>query len=152
MKKIVEEFKKFISRGNVIDMAVGIIIGGAFTAIVNSIVNDLFMPFIGIITGGNDFNSWSITIGSATIQYGAFLTAVLNFFIIAIVVFFMVKGINSIHHIGEKECEEDKEPDTKKCPYCLQEIPYHATKCSFCASEVVDESIANSKTSNEKKA
>ena len=93
---MLKEFRDFISRGNVMDLAVGIIIGAAFTAIVNSLVNDIIMPIIGVILGGIDFSTLSITIGSAEIMYGLFIQAIINFLIIALVVFFLVKGINSL--------------------------------------------------------
>ena len=97
MKKFAEEFKKFISRGNVMDMAVGVIIGGAFTAIVNSLVNDVMMPILSLITGGLDFSKLCIVFGegegAATLNYGAFIAAMINFLLIAFVVFVMVKTL-----------------------------------------------------------
>ncbi len=91
---MLKEFREFIMRGNVIDLAVAVIIGGAFTAIVNSLVNDIIMPLIGVILGGVDFTALSITIGSATITYGNFIQAIINFVVIAFVVFLMVRSIN----------------------------------------------------------
>lgn len=92
-----KEFRDFISRGNVMDLAVGIIIGAAFTAIVNSLVNDIIMPIIGVILGGIDFTTLSVTIGSATINYGLFIQAIINFLLIALVIFFLVKGMNALY-------------------------------------------------------
>jgi large conductance mechanosensitive channel len=92
-----KEFRDFITRGNVMDLAVGIIIGAAFTAIVNSLVNDIIMPIIGVILGGVDFTTLSVTIGSATINYGLFIQAIINFLLIALVVFFLVKGMNALY-------------------------------------------------------
>ena len=98
MKKFMDEFKKFISRGNVMDMAVGVIIGGAFTAIVNSLVNDVMMPVLSLITGGLDFSKLCIALGegeeAAKLNYGSFIAAVINFLLIALVIFVMIKAIN----------------------------------------------------------
>lgn len=99
---MLKEFREFINRGNVIDLAVAVIIGGAFTAIVNSLVNDIIMPIIGVILGGVDFSALSITIGSAVIAYGNFIQAIINFVIIAWVVFLMVKAINKLNRKKEE--------------------------------------------------
>lgn len=99
---MLKEFREFINRGNVIDLAVAVIIGGAFTAIVNSLVNDIIMPIIGVILGGVDFSALSITIGSAVIAYGNFIQAIINFVIIAWVVFLMVKAINRLNRKKEE--------------------------------------------------
>ena len=133
MKKFSEEFKKFITRGNVMDMAVGVIIGGAFTAIVNSLVNDIMMPLLSLITGGIDFTHMCIVLGegesAATLNYGVFLAAVINFLLIALVIFFMIKFINRL--MPKKE----KAPDTTKtCPYCREKIDIKATRCPRCTS------------------
>ena len=127
MKKFFEEFKKFISRGNVMDMAVGVIIGGAFTAIVNSLVNDIFMPLLSLITGGFDIASMSVSFGvgdnAATLNYGAFLSAVINFLLIALVIFCIIKAMNTAKDkMLKKQEEEAPAPTTKKCPYCMSEI------------------------------
>ena len=98
-----KEFKKFISRGNVLDMAVGIIMGSAFTAIVTSLVNDILTPLIGLIIGGIDFSSLSITIGSASIAYGSFIQAIINFLLVALSLFLIVKGINKFHFKKEEK-------------------------------------------------
>lgn len=105
--KLVKEFKEFITRGNVVDMAVGIIIGSAFTAIVTSLVNDVVMPFIGWIIGGKDFTEYAVQLGDATIAYGNFIQAIINFLLIALVVFLIVKAINSVR---KKKEEEPAEP------------------------------------------
>ncbi len=139
MKKFFEEFKKFISRGNVIDMAVGIIIGGAFTAIVSSLVEDIINPIIGLF-GGMNFDRYKITLmGEATLNYGEFLTAVMNFIIMAFVVFLLVSMINKT---GEKlkKKEEEAAPTTKKCPFCMSEIHLDATRCPHCTS-VIEEVV-----------
>lgn len=152
MKKILGEFKTFIMRGNVIDLAVGVIIGGAFQAIVNSVVNDLIMPLISLCTKGMDFTNKFIVLGSdmefatlaeakeagvATLSYGSFITAVINFIIMAVIIFLMVKGINKIASLGHKKEEETpEEPTTKVCPYCKSEVAIDATKCPHCTSEI----------------
>ncbi len=97
------EFKEFISRGNVVDMAVGVVVGGAFTAIVNSLVNDIIMPIIGALTGGVDFNSLSIKVGEASINYGLFIQNIVYFILVAFVIFLVVKGINKMRR---KEAEK----------------------------------------------
>jgi large conductance mechanosensitive channel len=116
MKKFFTEFKEFISKGNVLDMAVGIIIGSAFTAIVTSLVNDLLMPLVGILCNGIDIADLSVTVGSATLMYGSFLQAVINFLIIAFVIFCLVKAINTMKEKamkkkGEEEAAEEPAPD-----------------------------------------
>ena len=140
MKKFFEEFKKFISRGNVMDMAVGVIIGGAFTAIVNSLVNDIFMPLLSLITGGFDIAGMSVSFGvgdnAATLNYGAFLSAVINFLLIALVIFCIIKAMNTAKDKMLSKPEESKTPTTKKCPYCMSEIDIQATRCPHCTSEL----------------
>lgn len=107
MAKMMQEFKTFISRGNVMDMAVGVIVGGAFTSIVNSLVNDILMPVIGGVTGGINFTDYSATIGTATVAWGNFVQAIVNFLIVAWVIFMVVKGINNMK---KKEEEKPAEP------------------------------------------
>lgn len=140
MKKLFEEFKKFISKGNVIDMAVGVIIGGAFTAIVNSVVSDLFMPIISLITGGAGYEEWMVTIGegegAANFRFGAFFAAVINFLVIAIVVFCFVKMVNKLRDKMPKKEETDESPAEKECSFCLSKIPYAATRCPHCTSHL----------------
>ena len=141
MKKFFEEFKKCISRGNVMDMAVGVIIGGAFTAIVNSLVNDIFMPVLSLITGGFDIAGMSVSFGvgdnAATLNYGAFLSAVINFLLIALVIFCIIKAMNTAKDkMLKKQEEEAPAPTTKKCPYCMSEIDIQATRCPHCTSEL----------------
>ncbi|MBR0469564.1 MAG: large conductance mechanosensitive channel protein MscL [Mogibacterium sp.] len=103
---MIKEFKEFISKGNVMDMAVGIIIGGAFTAIVNSLVDAILMPLIGVISGGKSVADMSVTVGNAAIGYGAFLQAIIDFLLIALVLFFIIKGLNKAKALAEKEKEE----------------------------------------------
>ena len=144
------EFKTFIMRGNVMDLAVGIIIGGAFQAIISSLVNDIVMPLITLFTGGIDFTNWFIALdggeyatlteatkaGAATLNYGVFITAVVNFLLMAFVIFCFVKFMNNLAEKTKKEEEVEEEPTTKVCPYCKSEIPVDATKCAHCTSDV----------------
>ncbi len=137
MKKFLEEFKKFISKGNVMDMAVGIIIGGAFTSIVSSLVNDIINPILGLFGGMNfDQLSWNIT-GDVTLYYGKFITAVVNFLIMALIVFLLVKIMNKAMSRIQKP-EEPKAPTTKICPFCQSEIALKATRCPHCTSKLED--------------
>lgn len=155
---MIQEFKKFIMRGNMLDLAVGMIIGAAFNSIVSSLVNDIFMPVIGCIVGGTDFSNLYIILknpdgiakpatlaeaqelGLATFNYGNFLTAVVNFLLMAVVVFLIVKGMNKLTDLGKslskKEEEAPAAPTTKKCPFCQSEIDIKATRCPHCTSEL----------------
>lgn len=137
MNKFLKEFKEFISRGNVMDMAVGIIIGGAFTSIVSSLVEDIINPFLGIF-GGMNFDRLSLTLTKeATLNYGKFLTAVINFIIMALIVFLIMKAMNTFtEKFGPKKEEEEKAPDTKECPYCKSKIAIAATRCAYCTSVI----------------
>ncbi len=146
---MLEEFKKFIMRGNVIDMAVGVIVGTAFGKIISSLVNDVIMPPIGLLTGGIDFSDLFIDLsgkgytnlkeavnaGAPIIKYGIFINVVIEFFIIAFAIFLLVKSINKLSEIGRK-AEEDAAPSVKTCPECLSEIPVEAKRCKFCTSEI----------------
>lgn len=138
MKKFIEEFKKFALKGNVMDMAVGVIIGGAFTTIVTSLTDNFINPLIALCTGGANGEGVVIggtfTIGGVAFNYGAFLSAVINFLIMAFILFCMLKAINKLMSIGHKKEEPVK--TTKICPYCKSEIPKDATKCAHCTSEV----------------
>ena len=143
---MVEEFKKFIMRGNVLDMAIGIIIGAAFGKIVTSFVNDILMPPIGLILGQVDFSNLFINLSSTpaatlaeakaaglpVIAYGAFLNAIIDFLIVAFAIFMLIKQVNRM--IPKKEEEPAKEP--RLCPYCKTEIPDEATKCPHCTSSL----------------
>ena len=152
MKEIAKEFKQFIMRGNVIDMAVGIIIGGAFTKIVNSMVADVLMPPLGLLLGKVDFSNWFVVIkpgadgvrdfttmaaaqeaGATTINLGLFLNAVISFVIVAFCVFLLIKAINKLNTPAPAPAAA---PTTKKCPFCCSEIAIEATKCPFCTSEL----------------
>lgn len=137
-KGLIEEFKKFIMRGNVMDMAVGVIVGGAFTAIVTSLNQDILTPILGIF-GGIDFSNLKVTLGTGEtapqLAYGNFITAVINFLITAFVIFMLVKCINVLNdRFSRKEEEKPKAPETKTCPFCISEIPIAATRCAHCTS------------------
>lgn len=121
MKKNINEFKKFIARGNVIDLAVGVIIGGAFSAIVTSLVNNILTPILGLLLGGVDFSNLSITFRDTKIEYGAFLQSIIDFLIIAICIFAIIKFINKITHIKKKE-EEKTIPKKSDEVLLLEEI------------------------------
>lgn len=185
MKKFLNEFKEFALKGNVLDLAVAVIIGGAFQSIINSVVNDLIMPLVGFIFGGLDFTNLfvplkkasdvlipasvvssadvsgadvtipAVTVGDATLaqleengvgvfKYGSFITAVINFILMALVIFLLVKGINKLGELGKAglakkkggKKEEAPAPTTKICPFCQSEISIKATRCPHCTSEL----------------
>lgn len=142
-KNLIEEFKKFITRGNVIDMAVGVIIGGSFTTIVTSLNNDIITPILGIF-GGVDFSNLKLVLGSGknapVLAYGSFITAVINFLIVAFILFALIKLVNSINEsIKAKIGEENKaEAKVKICPFCKEEINIEASRCPHCTS-IIDE-------------
>lgn len=143
---MLEEFKKFIMRGNVVDLAVGVIVGGAFGAIVKSLVDDLIMPPIGLLLGGVDFADLFINLGpgtyetlseakeagAATINYGIFLNTIITFLIVAFAVFLLVRAVNRLEETRKAEEALPSEPAKKTCPECLSEIPMEARRCAFC--------------------
>ena len=135
---LVKEFKEFVMRGNVLDMAIGVIIGGAFTNIVTSLNEDLIAPLLGIF-GGTDFSHLTLTLGSGenapVFRYGNFITAIINFLITALILFFILKAANTAMDKVKKP-EEPAKPTTKICPYCKNEVPIEATRCGFCTSEL----------------
>ena len=140
MRKFFSEFKEFIMRGNVMDLAVAVIIGAAFQAIISSLVNDVISPFIGLFAK-IDFKDWVFDINGVQIQYGSFLTALINFIIMAFVIFLLIKGINKVMSIGKRLRKEEEllsEPETKACPYCLTEIDIRATRSPHCTSQLGD--------------
>ncbi len=146
-----KEFKEFAMRGNVVDMAVGIIIGGAFGTIVKSLVSDVLMPPIGLLLGGVDFSNLFITLkdgattgpyttlamaqeaGAVTLSYGLFMNSVISFLIVAFAVFLLIKGLNKLKR---EEDAPEAEPTTKECAYCLSTIAIKATRCPNCTSEL----------------
>mgnify|MGYP000873547381 FL=1 len=133
MKKFLQEFKSFAMKGNVLDLAVGVIIGAAFQAVVASLTKNILAPIIGLFAKQNfDALHWEVL--GTTIGYGAFITSLINFTIMAFVVFLLVKAMNRLASIGKKK--EEKEPETKKCPYCLNEINIKATRCPACTSHL----------------
>ena len=144
MSKITKEFKEFIMRGNVMDMAVGVIVGGAFSSIINSLVNDVLMPVISLATGKVDFTNLFIALdgqsyptldaakaSTSVFAYGSFIQTVIQFLIIAFSIFMVVKGINML-----RRPKPEAVPTTKECPYCKSEIHIDAVKCPHCASEL----------------
>ena len=136
MKGFLKEFKEFAMQGNVLDMAVGIIIGGAFTAIVTSLVDNLLNPIIGLFCG-KDFSKMSAVFfdGNVELKYGAFIMAIINFIIVALVLFAIIKAINKASSLKKKE-EAEEEPTTKVCPFCKSEIDIEATRCPNCTSKL----------------
>ena len=136
MKSFMKEFKEFISRGNVMDMAVGIIIGGAFTAIVNSLVEDIINPLLGCFVS-MDFSAWKIPlVGEASLGIGNFINAIVSFLIMAFILFSIIKAMNKAASLGKKPEEEPAAPTTKICPYCKSEIAIEATRCPHCTSQL----------------
>ena len=124
MKKFIEEFKAFALRGNVMDMAIGVIIGGAFTSIVTSLTENLINPILGLF-GGTDLSGFVLNLGGVELRYGAFITSIINLLIMAFVLFCLLKAVNKLTALGKKP-EAPAEPTTKTCPFCCSEIPIKA--------------------------
>lgn len=155
---MLKEFKEFAMKGNVMDLAIGVVIGGAFQKIVNSLVQDIIMPAVTVLTGKVDFSDLVLNIGNTSIKYGNFITTIVDFLIIAFSIFLVIKYLNKLNKLKEigdiaaekldkkgkfkrkkKEeqvVEELKKPETKICPYCLSEIKYEATRCPHCTSVI----------------
>lgn len=150
---MLKEFKEFATKGNIMDLAVGVVIGGAFQSIINSLVEDIIMPAISIVTGKVDFSDMMFTVGEASIKYGNFITAIVNFIIIAFSIFLAITYINKLNKkmeaisLGQvekinkklgksKKDEPAPEPTVKICPHCFSEINYKATRCPHCTSEL----------------
>ena len=147
-----KEFKEFATRGNILDLAVGVVIGGAFQTIINSLVEDVIMPCIAMLTGKVDFSDMMFTVGDASIRYGNFITAIVNFLIIAFSIFLVLRYINKLNtkmeniklgkfvpvfnKKGEKEEAPIPEPTIKICPYCFSEVNIKATRCPHCTSSL----------------
>lgn len=132
MKKFLAEFKEFALRGNVIDLAVGVIIGAAFQNIVTALTTNIISPLLGLFANTN-FDNLSVKIMDVDLQYGAFITAVINFIIMAFILFLLIKAMNKLTSLGQKE-EAEEAPTTKTCPFCKSEIPLDATRCGHCTS------------------
>jgi large conductance mechanosensitive channel len=128
---MLKEFKDFAIRGNVMDLAVAVIIGGAFGKIITSLVNDVLMPLIGLVLGGLDFSKLSFTVKDAAVNYGLFIQAIVDFTIVAFVIFMLVRTINRM-----KKAEPAGEPTTKECPYCATTISIKAKRCPHCTSQL----------------
>ena len=139
MKKFFSEFKEFISKGNVLDLAVGVIIGGAFSTIVTSLTDNIINPLINCI-GGAEIQGKIHLMGDNYIDYGAFISAIINFLIMALVIFCIVKAVNKAMSLGHKKAEAPEEPTTKVCPFCKSEIAIDAVKCPHCTSDITNES------------
>ena len=139
MKKFFAEFKEFIAKGNVLDLAVGVIIGGAFSAIVTALTDNIINPIIAIF-GGTNIDGLAIQLvegNEATkMDFGAFISAIINFLIMAFIIFLIVKSVTKAMSIGKKKEEEEEEVTTKECPFCKSEIPLDATRCPHCTSEL----------------
>ena len=149
-KGIMGEFKEFIMRGNVMDMAIGVIIGGAFGTIINSLVSDILMPLISLATGGVNFENWFVSLdgtkyatlaeaqeaGAATLNFGVFINSIIYFIIIAFCIFMMIKALNKLN---SKEEEPKAAPTTKICPFCKSEVAIEATRCPHCTSALEPE-------------
>ena len=136
MSKYMDGFKEFISKGNVMDMAVGVIIGGAFTGIVTSLTDNVINPLITAITGGGTDMSGSLVVPGTSIDFGAFLSAIINFLIVAFIVFNLVKAVN---HLQAKVIKTEPEPEpapAPTCPHCLEEVKEGATRCPHCGGEI----------------
>lgn len=155
---MLKEFKKFIMRGNMIDLAVGMIIGSTFNSLVASLVNDIFMPIVGCFVGDTDFSNFFVVLsnpdnlavpatlaeakelGLATLNYGSFITGIIHFLIMAVIVFMLVKTMNKLADLGKKkEAPAPAAPTTKTCPYCQTEISIKATRCPHCTSQLDNE-------------
>ncbi len=158
MKNLIQEFRDFITRGNAIDLAIGIIIGSAFSAVVNSIVDNLLMPPFGLILGNVDFQDLYILlregeqalppnatlqmakeVGAVTFNYGQFITDLISFLLLGLGVFLIVRGINKLNALKEKMIDEEKataEKTEKECPYCRKRIPIQASRCPYCTSQL----------------
>ena len=128
---MLKEFREFVMRGNVLDLAIAVIIGGAFGKIVTSLVNDVLMPLIGLVLGGVNVSELAFTVGDAVVKLGAFLQSVMDFVVVAFVIFMLVRTLNRF-----KKPEPVAAPTTKDCPYCFSMIPIKATRCPNCTSQL----------------
>lgn len=150
LNSAIKDYKAFAMKGNIVDMAIGVVIGSAFTSIVNSLVETTITPLISMLTNNIDLSTLFISLsgkhyesleaakaaGAATWNYGLLLNSLVNFFIVTVTMFIVVKYINKLKRTGAKEQEEVKQATTKKCPYCLSDIPLNAVKCAHCTSDL----------------
>lgn len=157
---MLKEFKEFALKGNIIDMAIGVIIGGAFQKIVSSLVNDIIMPTLAIFTGKVDFSDLVFTVGNSSIKYGSFITTIVDFLIIAFSIFIAIRTINKLNDKAKKNLDKVshknkifkknkakdtvEEPTTKVCPFCFSEINIKATRCPHCTSDLTTENSLES--------
>lgn len=128
---MLKEFREFAMRGNVMDLAIAVIIGGAFGKIITSLVGDVLMPLIGLVLGGINFSEQAFTVGAAVVKWGAFVQSIIDFVIIAFVIFMLVRTMNRM-----KKEEPAEAPTTKECPHCFTAIPIKATRCPNCTSQL----------------
>ena len=143
---MLKEFKEFATKGNIFDMAIGVIVGGAFQKIVTSLVNDIIMPTVAIFTGNVSFDDLTLTIGNSVIKYGTFITTIVDFLIIAFSIFIAMRTFTKLNEktkenlqkLGKIEEEQEEEPTTKVCPFCYSEIDIKATRCPHCTSILED--------------
>ena len=154
---VMKEFRDFAMRGNVIDLAVGVIVGGAFGKIVTSLVNDIIMPPIGLVLGQVDFTNLYVSLngetyasleaakaaGAPTLNYGLFLNTVLDFLIVAFAIFWVVRGVNRLNRLNKFGKKDAAPAKTKECPYCLNQVPVKATRCGHCTSHLESASVAS---------
>ena len=154
---MLKEFKEFATKGNIFDMAIGVIVGGAFQKIVTSLVNDIIMPFVAIFTGKVTFDDLTLTIGNSSIKYGSFITTIVDFLIIAFSIFIAIRtftklndkakeNLNKLTGNDDKTEEIEEEPTTKLCPFCYSEIDIKATRCPHCTSIIEEDATVNSNT------
>ncbi len=150
---MLKEFKEFATKGNIFDMAIGVIVGGAFQKIVTSLVNDIIMPTVAIFTGNVSFDDLTLTIGNSVIKYGTFITTIVDFLIIAFSIFIAMRTFTKLNEktkenlqkLGKIEEEQEEEPTTKVCPFCYSEIDIKATRCPHCTSILEDSKAEVSK-------
>ncbi len=146
---MLKEFKEFATKGNIFDMAIGVIVGGAFQKIVTSLVNDIIMPLITIFTGKVSFDDLTFTIGNSVIKYGSFITTIVDFLIIAFSIFIAIRVFTKLNNRAKElienniKDENEEDPTTKTCPYCYSEINIKATKCPNCTSSLETSDVIN---------
>ena len=131
---MLKEFKDFAMRGNVVDLAIAVILGGAFGKIIASLVNDILMPLIGLVLGGLNFSALAFTVGDAVVKYGAFIQAIVDFLIVAFVIFLLVRTMNNMKK--KETAAAPADPTTKECPHCFSTISIKATRCPNCTSQL----------------